>query len=125
MAILSGVIRAMLRNELQLLQNKAAKIILSLPSFYSSTEALEELCWPTLFKLRLFHRCVFVYKYVNGIIDFKFDTKLISDIHSYTNIILVANPIFTYRELGAIMENSAFYIKDWENGTVLTSQYVT
>ena len=74
---------ATLMNELQLLQNKAAKIILSLPSFYSSTEALEELCWPTLFKLRLFHRCVFVYKYVNGIIDFKFDTKLISDIHSY------------------------------------------
>ena len=27
-------------------------------------------------------------------------------------IILVANPIFTYRELGAIMENSAFYIKE-------------
>ena len=26
---------------------------------------------------------VSVYKYVNGIIDFKFDTKLISDIHSY------------------------------------------
>ena len=74
---------ATLMNELQLLQNKAAKIILSLPSFYSSTEALKELCWPTLFKLRLFHRCVFVYKHVNGIIDFKFDTKLISDIHSY------------------------------------------
>ena len=36
----------------------------------------------------------------------------------------MANPIFTYRELGAIMENSAFYIKDWENGTVLTSQYM-
>ena len=30
-------------------------------------------------------------------------------------IILVANPIFTYRELGAIMENSAFYIKDWDS----------
>ena len=29
-----------LMNELQLLQNKAAKITLSLPSFYSSTEAL-------------------------------------------------------------------------------------
>ena len=37
---------ATLMNELQLLQNKAAKIILGLPSFYSSTEALEELCWP-------------------------------------------------------------------------------
>ena len=74
---------ATLMNDLQLLQNKAAKIILSLSSFYSSTEALKELCWPTLSKHGLFHRCVFVYKYVNGIIDFKFDTKLISDIHSY------------------------------------------
>ena len=26
-------------------------------------------------------------------------------------IILVANPIFTYRELGAIMGNNVFYIK--------------
>ena len=39
-----------LMNELQLLQNKAVKIILSLPSFYSSTEALKELCWPALSK---------------------------------------------------------------------------
>ena len=74
---------ATLMNDLQLLQNKAAKIILSLPSFYSSTEALKELCRPTLSKHRLFHRCVLIYKYVNRIIDFKFDTKLISDIHSY------------------------------------------
>ena len=44
-----------LMNELQLLQNKAVKIILSLPSFYSSTEALKELCWPTLSKHRLFY----------------------------------------------------------------------
>ena len=70
-------------NDFQLLQNKAAKVILSLPSFYSSTEGLKELRWPTLPKHRLFHRCVSVYKYVNGIIDFKFDTKLVSDIHSY------------------------------------------
>ena len=49
---------ATLVNELQLLQNKAAKIILGLPSFYSSTDALKELCWPTLFKHRLFLRCV-------------------------------------------------------------------
>ena len=51
---------ATLMNEFQLLQNKAAKIILSLPSFYSSTEALKELCWPRLFKHRLFHRCIFI-----------------------------------------------------------------
>ena len=29
------------------------------------------------------HHCVFVFKYVNGIIDLKFDTKRLSDIHSY------------------------------------------
>ena len=50
---------------------------------YSSTEALKELCWPTLFEHRLFQCCVFVFKYVNGIIDFKFDRKRISGIHSY------------------------------------------
>jgi len=66
---------ATLMNELQLLQKKAVKIILDLPRFYSSTVALRELCWPTLFEHRLFHRCVFVFKYVNEIIDFKFDTK--------------------------------------------------
>ena len=34
-------------------------------------------------KRRLFHRCVFVFKYANGLIDFNFDTKRNYDIHSY------------------------------------------
>jgi len=63
--------------------NKAAKTILSLSSFSSSTEALNTLGWSTLVKRRLFHRCVFVFKYVNGLIDFNFDTKRNYDIHSY------------------------------------------
>ena len=85
MAILSGVIRAMLLlwMNCSYCKTRLPRLFSVYLVFYSSTEALEELCWPTLFKLRLFHRCVFVYKYVNGIIDFKFDTKLISDIHSY------------------------------------------
>ena len=50
---------AALMNELQLLQNKAVKmkIILSLPSFYSSTEVLHALCQSTLVK----RRCVCVF----------------------------------------------------------------
>ena len=36
------------------------------------------LCWKSLV-----HHCVFVFKYVNAIIEFKFDTRRISDIHSY------------------------------------------
>ena len=74
---------ATLMGELQLLQKKAANTILSLPSFFSSTEALNTLGWSTLVKRRLFHRCVFVFKYVSGLIDFNFDTKRNYDIHSY------------------------------------------
>ena len=56
---------ATLMEDLQLLQNKAAKpIILDLPSFSSSTQALEALGWQTLARRRLLHRCVLIYKYV-------------------------------------------------------------
>ena len=81
MAILSGVIRALLLFER--IAATATKIILSLPTLYSSKEALKEFCWSPLFKHRLFHHCGFVFKYVNCIIDFKFDTKQISYVHCY------------------------------------------
>ena len=68
--------------ELQLLQNKAAKTNLSLPSF-SSSEGSIKYTWSTLLKRRLFHRCVFVFKYVNDLVDFNFDTKRNYDVHSY------------------------------------------
>ena len=112
-----------LMNELQLLQNKAAKIILSLPSFYSSTDALKELCWPTLSKHRLFHSCDFVYKYVNGLIDFKFDTKLINDIHSYNT--RGKSNFYLPRVRRNYGEQRLLYQGIALNGTVLTSQYVT
>ena len=67
---------ATLMEDLQLLQNKAAKIILDLPSFSSSTQALEALGWQTLSKRRLLHRYVLIYKYVNGLIDFNFDISI-------------------------------------------------
>ena len=72
-----------LMGELQLLQNKAAKTILNLPSFSSSKDASDTLGWPTLVKCRLFCHYVFVFKFVNGLIDFNFDTKRNCDIHSY------------------------------------------
>ena len=74
---------ATLMGELQLLQNKAAKTILILPSFSSSTEAFHTLAWSTLLKSRLFHRRVLVFIYVNGLIDSYFDTKRNCDIYCY------------------------------------------
>ena len=42
-----------LMHDLQVLQNKAAKVILDLPNYASSTDALKTLGWPTLFQERL------------------------------------------------------------------------
>ena len=50
---------AVLMNNLQLLQNKAAKTILDRPFYSSATDTLEALGWLTLMKRRSFHRCLY------------------------------------------------------------------
>jgi hypothetical protein len=49
-------------NNLQILQNKAAKIVLDRPFFSSVTGALNSLGWITLEQRRLFRRCLFIFK---------------------------------------------------------------
>ena len=51
-----------LMNSLQVLENKAAKLILDKHPRYSSTEALQELKWSTLAERRHKHRCTFIFK---------------------------------------------------------------
>ena len=53
---------SILMNSLQVLENKAAKIILNQHPRYSSTKALEELKWTTLTTRRHNHRCTFIYR---------------------------------------------------------------
>ena len=50
-----------LMNELQILQNKAAKLILDRPPYSSSTDALTTLRWPNLEERRKCHRCIYAY----------------------------------------------------------------
>ena len=69
--------------QLQVLQNKAAKVLLNLPPRSSSTEALDCLDLKTLLKRRHFHRCVMMNKYLSGGIDFNFDIRRNSSFHSY------------------------------------------
>ena len=47
-----------LMGQLQVLQNKAAKVLLNLPPRSSSTEAVDRLDLNILSKRRHFHRCV-------------------------------------------------------------------
>ena len=50
-----------LMNDLQVLQNKAAKSILDRPLYSSATDALVTLKWLNLEKRRFYHRCIYIY----------------------------------------------------------------
>ena len=54
---------------LQILQNRAVKIILGRDLKDSATQALKDLNWLTLVKKRTIDRCIFVYKCLNNLID--------------------------------------------------------
>ncbi len=56
-----------LMNDLQVLQNKAAKIILDRPLYSSASDALVALKWLNLEQRRFNHRCIYVYKCINGL----------------------------------------------------------
>ena len=51
-----------LKDDLQILQNKAAKVILDLPNYALSTDALKALGWPILFQERLVHWYIATFK---------------------------------------------------------------
>ena len=65
------------------LQNKAAKVILDLPGYASSIDALKSLGWPTLSQRRLVNRYMITFKYIHGLVDYNFNILKNSDIHSY------------------------------------------
>ena len=68
---------------LQILQNRAAKMILGRDPFSSVTQALKDLNWMTLAKKRTMDRCIFVYKCLNNLINFDFGFYSLSQVHSY------------------------------------------
>ena len=58
-----------LMDDLQILQNKAAKVILGLPHAHSATDALQKLNWVKLNTRRLQHRRIAIHKCLHGTID--------------------------------------------------------
>ncbi|XP_078354348.1 uncharacterized protein LOC144638944 [Oculina patagonica] len=72
-----------LMNDLQVLQNKAAKIILDRPLYSSASDALVALKWLNLEQRRFYHRCIYVYKCINGLMDHSMELLANRDIHSY------------------------------------------
>ena len=75
--------QTVLVSELQILQNKAAKVMLGQPPRSSSTEALNSLDLKSLSTRRLFHRCITIHKCLIGETDFNFNLTKNQAIHSY------------------------------------------
>ena len=71
-------------NQLQILQNSAANIILDRPKYSSASEALQLLEIETLAVRRKKHRLIYMYKIVNNYINFDFNIfSRNSDVHNY------------------------------------------
>ena len=58
-----------LMNSLQILQNKAANIILDKSLLSSAIASLTELNWKTSEKLRFYHRCLYIFRRKHGYIS--------------------------------------------------------
>ena len=64
--------------DLQILQNKAGKVILGMPMGYSATKALDNLKWSKLHARRKQHRRVAVYKCMHNLLET--ETELIPNV---------------------------------------------
>ena len=73
-------------NDIQALQNKAAKIILDRPLYSSATDAPVTLKWLNLEQRRFYQRCIYIYKCINGLTDHSMNLLTHIGIHNY-NII--------------------------------------
>ena len=73
-----------LMEHLQVLQNNAARLMLDLPRIQTSaSQALNQLNWkPLIFRRRLNHRCVAIFKCLNNLVNFDFNLKKNKDIQS-------------------------------------------
>ena len=70
-------------NDQQVLQNKATKISLNRPLNSSATDAIITLKWLNLEQRIFYHRCIYVYKCINGLMDHSMELLANRDIPNY------------------------------------------
>ena len=74
-------------NNVQVLQNKAAKIILDRPLYSSASEALIMLKWIPLEQRRFYHSCTIIYKCINGYTNHTMELR--TNGHDYMYMIII------------------------------------
>ena len=70
----------------QVIQNDAARLMLDFFAQASRTQALELLKWQPLHLRRFYHRCLAVFKAVNGDLDFNFGLRRNIEFHEYSSM---------------------------------------
>ena len=102
-------------NSLQILQNKAAKIILDRPLYSSASASLTELNWKTLKERRLYNRCLYLFKCKQGYINNHLSLVEKKDIHQHDtrNKSNVRLPLVKTNWGKQRLEYHA--VKDWNN----------
>ena len=73
---------AVLINQLQVLQNNAARTILDLPKYASATQAIDQLTWKPLVSRRRFHHRLAMSKCQNGLVNLNHNFRKNAD-HGY------------------------------------------
>ena len=103
-----------LMNSLQVLQNKAAKEVLNMRNYDSSTFALQSLNWKPLKLRRQFHRCQFVYKSIeNNTVDFQFDNRCGSEVHLYNTRTKDQFRLPVTNTIWGQLRTNYHFIKEW------------
>ena len=74
---------AVLMRNLQMLQNKAAKIIMDCPFYSSVSDALGRLNWSDLSRKRHYNRCLYIFKILNDLSISNITLTTIKDTHRY------------------------------------------
>ena len=75
---------ASLMSELQVLENKAACLILDLPAHFSAAGVLKILGWKPLLQRRKEHHAIFMYKLINNHFHHSIPLTFTGDSHSYS-----------------------------------------
>ena len=73
----------LLMDSLQVLQNRAAEIVLDRSVYSSSTQALLDLKWKELRVRWRIHRFIYVFKCLNGLLDHNYNLTTNASVHNY------------------------------------------
>ena len=73
----------LLMDSIQVLQKRAAKIVLNCPVYSSSTQALLDLKWKELHVRWRIHSLIYVFKCLNGLLDHNCNFTTNSSVHNY------------------------------------------